>query len=336
MDRAFLHACTPARCAFTLLGNAPAGTLPHTLLRSCLYACALVLAFSLNERGPILAPGSWIIDLTSPDARRHTARRLLALLAVGSWLVWNHNEDESMRLAFACSRCSQPASQAALRPIDNNRFFAGGLTDGLARLQLAQIWLSDASRAIWSALLSLAAVVIHNFSLYMMLPGLCGTIPTCTRTNVLGTGRMETGCSGTSPKLRQKRFGCFPSSEEGSRRSGRNEVESFDRTGYNPNQKTRVAYTNVAQYTPPSFSAPADQPSCQNLPSERAITNEWSGLPASHCCKAARSLQTQHKSFSELTRRTRAGAEQVTRSRLDTLALLSRPIVLFHESEVLA
>lgn len=215
-------------------------------------------------------------------------------------------------------QCSQPAWQAALRPIDNSRFFAGRLTDGLARSLHAQIWPSDASRAIWSSLVSLDAVSIHNFSLWIVLSentasisvqvsltcldrgsilSLCtdklsrdGTIPTLQGIHVLGTGKMETGCSGTSFLERQKRVGCFPSSEEGSRRSGRNEVESFDRTGYNPNQKTRVAYTNVAQYTPPSFSAPLDQPSCQNLPSERAITNEWSGLPFCHCCNVASPL----------------------------------------------
>lgn len=67
------------------------------------------------------------------------------------------------------TQCYQPASQAALRPIDNSRFFVGRLTDGLTRSQTRQIWFSDASRGVWSVFLSLTAVSIHNFSLWIFL-----------------------------------------------------------------------------------------------------------------------------------------------------------------------
>lgn len=66
------------------------------------------------------------------------------------------------------TQCFHPASQAASRPIDNSHFFVSELTDGLTCSQTRQIWLSGASRGIWSVFLLLPAVLIHNFSLWIL------------------------------------------------------------------------------------------------------------------------------------------------------------------------
>jgi len=184
---------------------------------------------------------------------------------------------------------ARPVLHAASRSIDNSRFLVRGLLDGLTGSQNCQMWLSGAANGMLCSFLPLYAAAIHNCQLSMLLQENRGTISMFPGTDVLETGRIEAGCSGTPTELRQECCGCFPSSGEGSCRSGRNEVESFDRARYNPTQKTRGACTNVAQYTPPSFSAPTRHLPCQNLPSQRASAQNACFLPLL-LCSSARSL----------------------------------------------
>jgi len=250
------------------------------------------------------------------------------------------------------TRPARPALHAGLRAIDNSRFFVRGLLDGLTRSQSRQIRLSGAANGMLCSFLPLYAAAIHNYQLSMLLPEKTSivrsfmihqvSLRSCLNHNLYGqastnlsVSRHELvslygqdccftngrGCSGTLTELRQERNGSYPS-------EWREQPVGFsvDRAGYNPTEKTRESYSNVAQYTLPSFSAPYEQPPCQHLLSQRAITLSWCPLPLCSRSTAARCAQ--------------AGAEQVTRSRLDTLEVLSLPALLvgfsIAESEVLA
>ena len=174
MNDASLHACTPARCALalTLLGHAPAATLLDTL--AALTLCALALVSSLFEEGisRLLAPGSEIVDLTSPNATRQTARPAPACCARRRSLVASslmHNWNELLAHKPGHSQPCRPASQAASRPINENAPCLNGLTDGFTLSSGPRIWLSGAVNGIPSSLLLLLPSGIHNCRLSINL-----------------------------------------------------------------------------------------------------------------------------------------------------------------------
>ena len=68
------------------------------------------------------------------------------------------------------SRSSEPSLQAASMPIDNRRFFQGGLLDCLAPAQTVQNWLSACTNGKPSHLLSFQCSTIHNYRLSIVLP----------------------------------------------------------------------------------------------------------------------------------------------------------------------
>lgn len=67
-------------------------------------------------------------------------------------------------------QCSQLALQAALQPIDDSRFFAGGLIDGLTRSKNLQICLSGAVNGMSPVFSHLPIAAIHNYQLSIILP----------------------------------------------------------------------------------------------------------------------------------------------------------------------
>lgn len=184
---------------------------------------------------------------------------------------------------------AQPALQADARPIDDSRFFARGLLDGLPGVQTRQIRLSDAPRGIQTVPLLVHVSAIHNYLLSLN-----------SRQNRL-TALRETGCSGTRTELRQTCCGVYSS-------QWREWPVGFrlDRACYTPIQKTRGLVTTLAQYTHPSFSAPTSKLPCQGPLSERATTTQCS--------------PTVHFLLSTTLVKNGQGAEQVTRSPLNTLS----------------
>jgi hypothetical protein len=163
-----LHACTPARC---VLGSAPAGRLPNTLfcnaslgsLRNTLNASSLVSSLIVEGKSGILAPGSQIVDLTSPNAKRQTIRPELSLVAP------IHNQNESLPSTKLSNECSQPAPQAASRPIHENAPCENGLIDCMGSLAKLQKRLLVALKGIPCSLSPLHCPTIHNFWLCIAL-----------------------------------------------------------------------------------------------------------------------------------------------------------------------
>ncbi len=263
---------------------------PSTPQATRLLSCALAPVSSLFGEGVSVCPSpcSWLIALSSPSAKgQRPGFALRSSLVTHNQTVISHEQTEQ-------GVSVQPALQAAAMPIDDNRFFARGLLDGLPDVQTCQIWLSGASRGMPSSLLLVHVSAIHNALLSIS-----------SRQN-RPTALRETGCSGTRTELRQTCCGVYSSSAVGCRRSGRNEVESLDRACYTPIQKTRGLQTTLAQYTHPSFSAPIEQLPCQDQPTARATTTQCLPTVPCHCCT--------------VPRRARQGAEQVTRTPLNALS----------------
>ncbi len=263
---------------------------PSTPQATRLLSCALAPVSSLFGEGVSVCPSpcSWLIALSSPSAKgQRPGFALRSSLVTHNQMVITHEQTEQ-------DTAIQPALQAGARPIDDSRFFARGLLDGLPRSQTCQIWLSDASRGIPTAPLLVHVPVMHN-----------SFVSINSRQNRPAALR-ETGCSGTRTELRQTCCGVYSSSAVGCRRSGRNEVESLDRACYTPIQKTRGLQTTLAQYTHPSFSAPIEQLPCQDQPTARATTTQC--LPIPRFLLSTKLVKNGQ------------GAEQVTRSPLNALS----------------
>jgi hypothetical protein len=169
-DHSPLHACTPARCVM-LLGSAPAGRLPNTLfcnaslgsLRNTLNASSLVSSLIVEGKSGILAPGSKILDLTSPNAKRQTIRPWPTLVAP------IHNQNELLPSTKLSNECSQPAPQAASRPIHENAPCENWLIDCMGSPANLQKRLLEALNGIPCSLSPLHSPTIHNFWLCIAL-----------------------------------------------------------------------------------------------------------------------------------------------------------------------
>ena len=304
-----LHACTPARCAWsqtsTLLGNAPAGTLPNTLAAPTRYAFTLIsslfvegISSVLDQRSGIKALYSVLRDLSSPNAKRLTLRPTLMRCARRS----NYNIRESISLATLRYSSIHAALQADLGPIHEKAPCGTKLIYPPSGLLNPQIWLSGAVNGIPCLLLHMSHPAIHNYQLSInsldlwAFPIVESTGPSCTTTHTISKKLLP--CSNLAPTLLDLALlDSCPNECQSWVEKEKMTIFSL----FNLTKQNHILLSLSREFTTLTSSARYGMPF------------GWLSLVLTHSLPAA-SLQPVVNG---------SGAEQVTRARLDTLATLS-------------